>query len=46
MWRTPLFQQSVLKKFIDDLNKTAIQTGWNLFTAHFHEPAKQPTSAN
>ncbi len=31
----PLFQQSVLKKYISDLNKTQLQNAWDLFQQHF-----------
>ena len=31
----PLFQQSVLKKYINDLNKESLQHAWLLFKLHF-----------
>lgn len=31
----PLFQQSVLKKYIGDLNKTQLQNAWKIFQQHF-----------
>jgi len=36
-----LFQQAVLKKYINDLNKENLQTAWLLFQAHFHNAAIQ-----
>ncbi len=34
----PLFQQSVLKKYISDLNKAQLQYTWQLFQQHFFNP--------
>ena len=31
----PLFQQSVLKKYLSDLDKTQLQNAWQLFRQHF-----------
>ena len=31
----PLFQQSVLKKYLSDLNKAQLQNAWDLFQLHF-----------
>ena len=42
----PLFQQSVIKKYITDLTKSELQTAWQLFTAHFHDAAKQANTRN
>lgn len=36
-----LFQQSVLKKYISDLNKPQLQSAWQLFSGHFLNPVKQ-----
>jgi hypothetical protein len=33
-----LFQQSVLKKYIADLNKEELAASWQLFKTHFHDP--------
>lgn len=32
----PLFQQSVLKKYLSGLNKAKLSAAWQLFKAHFH----------
>jgi hypothetical protein len=37
----PLFQQSVLKKYINDLNKPQLQSAWQLFQEHFSNPVIQ-----
>lgn len=37
----PLFQQSVLKKYINDLNKDRLNQAWIAFSKHFHDPAIQ-----
>jgi len=37
----PLFQQSVLKKYIADLDKAKVAAAWQLFQAHFHNPQIQ-----
>jgi hypothetical protein len=37
----PLFQQSVLKKYINDLNKPQLQSVWQLFQEHFFNPVIQ-----
>ncbi len=42
----PLFQQSVLKKFISDLNKTQLQNAWQLFQNHFFNPVIQQNIRN
>ena len=36
-----LFQQSVLKKYLSELDKDALLKSWTIFTAHFHDPAIQ-----
>ena len=36
-----LFQQSVIKKYISDLNKEDVQKAWALFQSHFHNAAIQ-----
>ncbi|RPD43565.1 Eco57I restriction-modification methylase domain-containing protein [Paracnuella aquatica] len=36
-----IFQQSVLKKYIGELDKEQVSAAWNLFQAHFHQPATQ-----
>src|SRR3954470_5467170 len=42
----PLFQQSVLKKYINDLNKTNLSNAWRVFAAHFLDPGKQANIRN
>ncbi len=37
----PLFQRSVLKKYLNDVNKAQLQTSWQLFQQHFFDPAIQ-----
>jgi type I restriction-modification system DNA methylase subunit len=36
-----LFQKSVLRKFLNDLDKTKLQEAWQLFKNHFHNPDVQ-----
>lgn len=36
-----LFQQSVLKKYLNDLDKDILQQRWTAFTSHFHNAAIQ-----
>ncbi|MDX2045854.1 MAG: N-6 DNA methylase [Chitinophagaceae bacterium] len=36
-----LFQKSVLRKFLNDLDKTQLQQAWQLFKNHFHNPEVQ-----
>ena len=42
----PLFQQSVLKKYIHDLNKEELQTAWILFQNHFFNVTIQQNILN
>ena len=42
----PLFQHSVLKKYINDLDKLQLQNAWQLFSAHFLDPVKQENIRN
>ncbi len=42
----PLFQQSVLKKYINDLDKNELRSAWQLFTTHFLDPIKQANIRN
>lgn len=42
----PLFQQSVVKKYINDLNKTELQKAWEFFTTHFHNATIQANIRN
>jgi len=42
----PLFQQSVLKKYLADLNKDKLQIAWDKFVAHFHNPTIQQNILN
>jgi len=42
----PLFQQSVLRKFIEDINKDSLKTSWNVFRKHFHDPKVQENVRN
>ncbi len=37
----PLFQQSVVKKYLTDLDKETLQQRWNIFVSHFHNSAIQ-----
>ncbi len=41
-----LFQQSVLKKYIESLNATLIDEKWKLFQAHFHNATIQQNIRN
>ncbi len=41
-----LFQQSVLKKYLSELDKDAVQKSWTVFTAHFHNPTIQQNILN
>ena len=42
----PLFQQSVVKKYLADLDKDTMQQRWAAFTAHFHNAAIQQNILN
>lgn len=42
----PLFQQSVLKKYISDLDSGAVQAAWVAFSQHFLDPVKQENIGN
>src|SRR2546423_13740155 len=42
----PLFQQSIVKKYINDLNKPELQAAWQLFSAYFHDTAIQANIRN
>src|SRR5690349_6676946 len=37
----PLFQQSVLNKYLSELSKEDVSNAWQLFKTHFHDPIKQ-----
>jgi len=37
----PIFQQFVLKKYINDLDKEKLAASWKVFQSHFHHAAKQ-----
>lgn len=37
----PLFQQSVLRKYLGELNKEQVSTAWKAFQSHFGNPAMQ-----
>jgi hypothetical protein len=41
-----LFQQSVLKKYISDINKAQLQNAWQLFQQHFFNPDIQQNIRN
>jgi type I restriction-modification system DNA methylase subunit len=41
-----LFQKSVLKKYLGDINKELLQTSWQQFQLHFHNAAKQQNIRN
>ncbi|MBI5858436.1 MAG: N-6 DNA methylase [Sphingobacteriales bacterium] len=41
-----LFQQSVVKKYLNDLDKETMQQRWAAFTAHFHNAAIQQNILN
>jgi hypothetical protein len=42
----PLFQQFVVKKYLNDLDKQTLHQRWTTFTAHFHNPAIQQNIIN
>ena len=42
----PLFQKSVVKKYINDLNTEQLQTAWLKFQNHFHNTAIQQNIIN
>ncbi len=42
----PLFQQSVLKKYISDLDKILLQAAWQLFQQHFFNASIQQNIRN
>ncbi|HLF47082.1 MAG TPA: TaqI-like C-terminal specificity domain-containing protein [Chitinophagaceae bacterium] len=42
----PLFQQSVVKKYLTDLDKETLQQRWNIFVSHFHNSAIQQNILN
>ena len=42
----PLFQQSVVKKYLHDLDKETLQQRWAAFTAHFHNSTIQQNILN
>ncbi len=42
----PLFQQSVLNKYINDLNNPQLQKAWQLFQEHFFNPVIQQNIRN
>src|SRR6266513_2720698 len=42
----PLFQQSVVKKYLSDLDKDNLQQRWTAFTAHFHNLTIQKNILN
>ncbi len=42
----PLFQQSVLKKYINDLNKENLHKSWQAFKQHFGDPFIQQNIRN
>ncbi len=42
----PLFQQSVVKKYLTDLDKETLQQRWAAFTAHFHNNTIQQNILN
>lgn len=41
-----LFQRSVIKKFLNEVDKDAVQKSWNIFIAHFHNPVIQQNILN
>ena len=41
-----LFQNAVLKKHLKSLDQTQVDTAWQKFTAHFHDPAIQENVRN
>jgi len=42
----PLFQQSVVKKYLNDLDKDNLQQRWAVFTSHFHNTTIQQNILN
>lgn len=42
----PLFQPSVLNKYLADLDKEKLSAAWKLFQANFHNPVKQENIRN
>ena len=42
----PLFQQSVLKKYLSDIDKTQLQNAWQLFQQHFFNAEIQENIRN
>ena len=42
----PLFQQSVVNKYVNDVDKTELQIACQAFIAHFHNPAMQENIRN
>ena len=42
----PLFQQSVLKKYLDDIDSLNLETEWVSFAHHFLDPVKQANIRN
>lgn len=41
-----LFQKSVLKKYLNDINKSLLETAWQQYQLHFHNTAKQQNIRN
>lgn len=41
-----LFQQSVIKKYLNDLDKEIVKQSWQRFAAHFHNTAIQANISN
>jgi hypothetical protein len=41
-----LFQQSVVKKYLNDLDKDNLQQRWTTFTSHFHNVTIQQNILN
>ncbi len=37
----PIFQQSVLRKYANELDKVKLSAAWKTFQLHFHHPAMQ-----
>lgn len=42
----PLFQKSVLKKYLSDLPKDKLQSAWEKYKAHFQNPTIQQNILN
>ena len=42
----PLFQKSVIKKYVNDLDNNKLQLAWRLFQNHFHNSAIQQNIIN